>query len=184
METYEIWSLVIASAMLVSTGFYTFFTARLIQESKKSREAQLLPNIVAYLHQTETSHNTVFLCLENTGNGAALDLKFNILHDIKKTEHVDPLREKEFFISGTPILPQKQKSDFFLAFYSDDIKDEYVEFEIKYTNEFGREMSSRFKLVIKQGLVIDKGEPPFSYMGQIAYYLKLIQKDNRTKNKV
>jgi len=177
METYEIWSLVIASAMLVSTVFYTIFTSLLIRESKKSRELQSLPNIVAYLHQTETSHNTIFLCLENTGGGAAFDLKFNILHDLKMTDQINTLSEKEIFKSGTPVLPARQKSDFFLAFYNEEINDEYVEFEIKYTNEFGRDMSSRFKLVIKQGLVIDKGEPPFSYIGRIAYYLERLQKD-------
>lgn len=106
--------LVVFTALLTTaTIFYMVLTGQLVEETRLMRKAQSTPEVVVALRPREEYINWMDLFIENIGQGAAYEIKFELPQNatLGKTD----LKEVALFQRGLPFLAAGQRIGFFAA---------------------------------------------------------------------
>lgn len=77
METDYI-QIIFSFLLVIATIIYVYFTYKLVQESRKSREIGLKPYLIIYFDSSETDPSSQFINIKNVGKGLALNVRFKI----------------------------------------------------------------------------------------------------------
>lgn len=177
MEAEIILSIVVAS----STVVYTIINAMMWWESRAARLQKTTPHIVAYLKTSETEMN-ICLYIKNIGEGYAKDVSLTVISDYVRFGD-EKLSLSNLFIAKEEItsFPPQYELKYYLDERIKEFKDETFEIEINYFCSRDKRYSERFKFT--PAIITDQNytNPPDSFIGQIAYYLKKIS-DNTKKH--
>jgi hypothetical protein len=106
--------LVVFTALLTTaTIFYMILTGQLVEETRLMRKAQATPEVVVVLRPREEYINWMDLFIENIGQGAAYEIKFELPENA--TLGRTNLKEVALFQRGLPFLAAGQRIGFFAA---------------------------------------------------------------------
>lgn len=163
----------------LSTVIYTIISLMLLCESKKTRQQKLNPIMIAYLKSTET-HTMLELRIKNIGNGSAKDLSITILKDYNRLDK-DNMKLSEIGIvkNGFNCFPPQYEMKYYINSLEEiDKKDinNSIKLKFKYKSIDNREFSEIFELPFNQVLNQNYSMPPETFIGQIPFYLKEINK--------
>lgn len=167
---------IISFSLLVATCLYTFVTILMWMESRKTRLQKVTPEIIAYL-KTSEDHDVVMLVIENIGEGCGYDLKVDLDEEYHTFAKEDKrLSQMPIFNDGVSIYPPKYRLQYYLG-ESKQMKDlqETIGLRLSYCDQNKKHYSKHSLLRIKQ-IACFYSNPPETYMGKIAYYLKEIDK--------
>lgn len=160
--------------LATATTIYVIFTVKLVRETRKARIQALTPHIVAFLDTGEYSPKNRYIILENIGEGAAINLSFQIVKDINYTNSPS-LKTLPFIKNGANYFPGKKRYKFFLTNTEKKPENDYIEFIVKYTDVLKNEYNEQFKLILNDNIIGDgKLTPPDSYIGMISHNLNEI----------
>lgn len=168
--------IVISLALLVATCLYTIVTTMMWWESRKTRLQKVAPEIIAYL-KTSEDHDVIMLVIENIGEGCAYNLKVDLdeeYHTFAKEDR--KLSLMAIFNDGVSIYPPQYRLQYYLG-TCDQIKDlqEKIGLSLRYCDLNKKKYKRHCSLKINQ-IASFYSNPPETYMGKIAYYLKEINK--------
>lgn len=167
---------IISFSLLVATCLYTFVTILMWLESKRTRLQKVTPEIIAYL-KTSEDHDVIMLVIENIGEGCGYDLKVDLDEEYHTFGKEDKkLSQLPIFNDGVSIYPPKYRLQFYLG-TSDQINNlqESIGLSLNYCDQKNKKYAKHCVLRINQ-IVCFYSDPPETYMGKIAYYLKEIDK--------
>lgn len=170
----------LAIVLAICTAIYTIINFMMLLESKSTRKQKTAPLLIAYLGFTEAAPKSVILYITNVGEGYAKNVKFNIIKDYEYLSG-KPLAKRGAFKNGISSFPSKYMLKYFILIELDqfvfDSNDGYVHFGISYENVHGRKIYNEY--VLRFDEIIDQNHrtPPETYMGQTAYYLKMIHEE-------
>lgn len=167
---------VISFSLLVATCLYTFVTILMWIESRKTRLQKVTPEIITYI-KTSEDHDVVMLVIENIGEGCGYDLKVNLDEEFHTFAEEDKkLSQMPIFNDGVSVYPPKYRLQYYLG-ESKQMKDlqETIGLSLSYRDQNKKKYSKHSLLRIKQ-IACFYSNPPETYMGKIAYYLKEIDK--------
>ncbi len=176
METELILSIVLAA----STVIYTLINAFMLYESRQTRKQKITPLLIAFLKSGE-NHQTFSLWIKNVGEGYAKDVTFHMHKDYKvfgkdyMSTLYGPLK------NGVNSFPSEYSIQCLIDSCGSEVfnnKENYIEIEICYSSMSGTTYSNKYLLPFNQ-LPIIYSDPPESYLGQIAYHLKSIEKETK-----
>ena len=179
-ETTE---LILSAVLAASTVCYTIINLFILKESKRTRLQKLKPQIIAYLKSTE-DHQTLMLCIKNIGEGCEKNVKATMLHDYNAFEKGQfQLSNFKLFTEGINVFPPEYELHYYINWWEDlirkDDEDEYVELLIDCCDINNKPCEQQhFVLPFKQ-IASNYSNPPETYIGQIAYYLKEISKNQK-----
>lgn len=171
--------LVLSIVLAGATVLYTIINLLMWCESRATRKQKTAPMIIAFLKVTE-DHQTLSVHIKNVGEGCAKDVKIRVVKDYNQFKKDNLLLSNCFaFKNGVNIFP----SGYELKYYLDctcnidySLENNYIEIEIEFKDMNGNHYThNNFRLPFNQvgGNYLD---PPESYLGQIPYYLKKIDK--------
>ena len=169
--------IVLSSVLAVSTVVYTAINLMLWYESRATRKQKIAPLIVAFLKSTE-SNKVLTLHIKNIGEGLAKNVKTKIIKDYKRFGKDDMLLSNDgIFKNGFNNFPPQYELSYYIQFIP-ELKSEVgtvgVEIEISYENSEKDKFENIYILPFNQILGQGYSDPPESFIGQIAYYLKEI----------
>jgi hypothetical protein len=185
MSNSEILQIVFSGLVTLSTIVYAFLTAKLVSETRKSRELQTTPVISIYLEDGEADITFQYIVFENIGYGVAKDVNFKILRDFDFYSHeYDRMDGKGIFVNGLSYFYPKQKFKYLLAHLPSipvEKRNESLEIEVDYKDIFGKKVSSIFCIKLNEYYGTSQLTPPNSYVGRISYELQEIRRILKTK---
>jgi hypothetical protein len=161
----------------VATAVYAWINFRLLKESQETRKQKTAPFVVAFLKTTD-NHNVLSLHIKNIGEGLAKNVQITVLKDyfiMKKDKY--PISNLNIVKNGINIFPPQYEfvnNIDWLIESNEDKKDKYIELSINYEGTDGRKFQEVFNLPFYQYLGQHYCNPPETYIGEIAYYLKEI----------
>lgn len=180
MDTNAILQIVFSGTVAVSTIFYVILTAKLVKETRKTREMQITPNISVYLEEGEADITFLYIVFQNIGFGVAKDVSFKVISDI---DHLDneynSLANKGIIKKGLKFFYPGQKFRYLFLHRNYNMIDKdlgLIELEVNYTNILGKKNSSFFTIDFKEFDGTSQLTPPNSYVGRISYELGEIRK--------
>ena len=168
--------LILSIVLAVSTVIYTSINALMLLESKKSRNQRITPLIIAHLQLSE-NREMIKLYIENVGEGYAKDVTFNFIKNHNLFDK-DPVSEMYGFLkNGISSFPSGNKMQCILDTPRniDFTLNPYIEIEIDYRDLRNKTYKDNYKLLFSQIQEI-YSEIPDTYIGQIPYQLKQINK--------
>ena len=176
MNTELILSIVVASA----TTIYTIITIFQLNESRKVRLQKETPNIIPYLKSSE-NHVVMELYIENFGEGVAKDVKVDFVKDFNRFYQGNhALSNVGIAKNGMNYFPPRYKLKFYIGsmtkLYENSIEEKIV-IKVSYKSLTGKSFSNIFDLPFNQIFGQNYSNPPETYIGQIPYYLKEINKN-------
>jgi len=173
MSVEVILSIVIA----ICTVFYTIINLMLWFESRANRKQNIAPQLVVFLKSTE-NHTALGLHVKNIGKGLARNVKIKTLKDYKQFGQ-DNISELGIIKNGFNIFPPQYELKYYInsmiEIHNND-ENEIISFELTYESSDKRKFKEFFHLPFNQILGENYSKPPETYMGQIPYYLKEINK--------
>ena len=183
-------TLIFSGIVAISTVFYVILTGKLVKETRIMRKSQIEPHIIAYLDVAESMADIVFLKIKNIGTGVAKNVVFTIIKDINYKEAI-PLKDFGYFTDGIAYFPPSHE-DKFLIFSlqqgnTEEKLNDFITVKIGYHNIFDEFHETTFDLKFKEVMGKSDSTPPDSYLGQVAFRLKNIEKlieKNINKNEV
>ncbi len=171
--------LLLSIVLAVSTVFYTIINLLMFFESRATRQQKVSPFVIAYLKTTE-NHNMLCVHIKNIGEGCAKNLKAKLLKDCNQFgDDKFPLSDCMIFKNGVNVFPPEYELKYYIN-SPDEIdyksNDCYIELELEYSDMYGKRCKPCvFKLPFNQ-IGTNYSNPPESYLGQISYYLKELNK--------
>lgn len=172
--------LILSIVLAAATVAYTIINLMMWFESRATRRQKLMPLVIAYLEST-ASKSILCLYIKNVGEGCAKNVRVNVINDHYCLGKEDwPLSKFPLFVEGVNVFPSGYKLHYYIDYWDSIRKsgiDDYIELEISYSDVNGRN-KKRNTFVLKFNQIISNySTPPDTYEGQIAYYLKEIDKD-------
>jgi hypothetical protein len=170
-------TLIFSFVITFSTVIYVILTAKLVKQTKLSREFFLESHISSYLVNSETQPGLISLVIKNIGKGVARDINFEIIKDIDYSNAANTLGTISIMKNGISYFPPGQKFKFILFDATDDIdkwQDE-ISFVVKYSDAIKRNRLAKYELKFKDLANFGKMTPSDTYIGQIAEELKKIR---------
>ena len=102
--------------LAVATVFLTYYTYKLVDETRRIRKSQLQPYISIYLEEAETDPSLLFIIFQNIGQGIAYDLTFDIKQDLGDYGHeATKIGERGLFKEGMKFCPPNYSKKYFLT---------------------------------------------------------------------
>lgn len=172
--------LVLSIVIAIATVAYTIINLMMWFESRANRRQKVAPLIIPYLKSTDT-HEMLCLYIKNMGEGCAKDVRVKVIKDYHVLGRDDLLlSSRPIFSEGVNIFPADYELHYSLNWW-ENLSKEGMEgsiiLEIAFKDLENREYGpNKYELKFRQ-IVSNYTNPPETYEGQIAYYLKEIDKD-------
>ena len=174
-------SAIFSGVVTIATVIYAWLTAKLVNETRRMREAQTEPSLQVVYRNREEWINLLDVAVRNIGLGAAYDISFEIRAELKvgdKNDLVDSLGKLGCFAKGLVYLGPNQE---FTSFWTNLMDgqasklDTRVFIHCRYRSATGVQYESRCVLDLSEIKGISRiGEPPLL---KIAKQLESIGKD-------
>lgn len=174
-------SAIFSGVVTVATVIYAWLTAKLVNETRRMREAQTEPSLHVVYRNREEWINLLDIAVRNIGLGAAYDVTFEIraeLRDGDKNDLVDSLGKLGCFEKGLVYLGPNQE---FTSFWTNLMDgqasklDTRVFIHCRYRSATGVRYENQCVLDLSEIKGISRiGEPPLL---KIAKQLEAIAKD-------
>ena len=166
--------------LVLATVVYVYFTYKLVQESRRSREMNLKPYLLAYFDSAETKPTLKFLNIQNVGNGPALNVRFKIIKDLEWGSKSDKsLNSLDFLNRNYTQFPPSFKFRNFITNMTDNIdlkmKSQII-IQCFYEDIFNKKYTETFTLNLSDGFGTGMLTPPETYIGLISYEIKKLNK--------
>lgn len=173
MDVELILSIVLAGA----TVFYTIINLMMWFESRATRKQKITPYIVAYFQSTESQLVEV-LHIKNIGEGCAQNVRFQVVKDYKRFGQDNLLLSECGAIKrGLSYFPPQYEIVYYIDSWCDIVDKkicDHIELEIFYERMDGKMLKNSYKLPLNELTDQNYSNPPDTYIGRIAYYLKEI----------
>jgi hypothetical protein len=178
MTTSDIINSIVAIAALGTI----ILTILMIRESKLMRKFYTTPDINIYLEFAEASPSLLFIILENSGSGTAIDVNFDLIKDYSYYNDFDvwKLGTKGIIKNGIQRFYPKQKFKYFISSLDGDFEQkstDSIKLKVKYKLDNGRQITKFHELFIEEYLGGGMYTPGDTHIRQISYRLEQIQKD-------
>ena len=172
--------LILIVVIAIATVAYSIINLMMWFESRATRRQKVAPLIIPFLKSTDT-HEMLCLYIKNMGEGCAKDVRVKVIKDYHVFNRDDlQLSSLPIFSEGVSIFPSGYELHYCLNWWEDLNKegmDGSVVLEVAFKDIDGRDYGpKRYELKFRQ-IVSNYTNPPETYEGQIAYYLKEIDKD-------
>lgn len=170
-------SLVFSGVVAFATVVYAVLTRKLVDETKKLREAQTEPLVFVTIQPREEWISFIDMVVQNIGSGPAYDVKFNVEQDFTYREN-ERLSSLGLFRDGIGYMAPGQRIQFFLTSMIENFDEKvksHPEITVMYTNSGSRQ--DRRKYILDFGWMVGMrqlGTPPLT---EIAKAIKDIQRD-------
>lgn len=177
----------LALVVAICTAFYTVINLLMWFESRATRKQRITPSIIAYL-KTQDDHKVIGLYIKNIGEGCAKDVKIEMLKDYYQFGKENyPLSALGAMKKGMNIFPPQYELMYYIhnaTEVNNDEADNYIKLKISYKRLDDSKIYARtFELPFIQILGQNYSNPPATYIGQIPYYLKELNKTINNKIK-
>ncbi|WP_339707497.1 hypothetical protein [uncultured Kriegella sp.] len=167
--------------LVISTIVYVFFTYKLVQEARKTREIGLKPYMILYLDSPEAKPTGRYLNVKNVGQGVAQNVKFEVIKDMETSHELDRNLESRSFLNRNYLkFPPNYNLRHYIFDFSNNAEakfEDYIEIKCYYEDIFGDKFSENFVLNFKDSFASARIVPPDNYVGLIAHNLEKINKN-------
>ena len=175
----ECFQLIFSGVVSLSTVIYAILTWKLVLETKKTRIFQITPDIYVYFEKAEANPKSVYLVIENMGNGVGKDVKIEVIKNFRKYEYeFQSIEQKGLYANGIKnFYPKQRYRSYFTTITSTnkDFINDSLELKLNYSDILGQKFEKILILTICE-LVgqVYQGEPD-NYIGIICNELKEIK---------
>lgn len=182
MEAWTTPQNILSFVLVLVTLAYTITSILTWLESRATRMQKNEPNIIVYL-RSNVSHDTLYVCVKNIGDGCARSVKVIPVKDYSLFGKDLKLCNFSLFSEGINVFPPQFEMSFPLDSWSDiNLKnDPFVQFTVCYLDLQGHVKQNHFKLPFRQ-LKTLYSTPPQLAEERIPYYLNQIHKDLKQIN--
>jgi hypothetical protein len=171
--------IILSTVLVVSTVIYTIINLMLWVESRATRKQKMTPLVIAYFKSTE-NHQILALHIKNIGEGLARNVKIRALKDYNRLGKDHLLLSNIGIIkNGFNNFPPQYELSFYINYLTKlepEEESSSIEIEICYESSNGVKFKNNFVLPFNQMIGQNYSNPPETYIGQIPYYLKEINK--------
>ena len=174
-------SAIFSGVVTIATVIYAWLTAKLVNETRRMREAQTEPSLQVVYRNRDEWINLLDVAVRNIGLGAAYDITFEIRAELKegdKNDLVDSLGKLGCFSKGLVYLgPNQELTSFWTKLMDGHASklDSRVFIHCRYRSATGARYESQCVLDLSEIKGISRiGEPPLL---KIAKQLETIAKD-------
>lgn len=177
MESWTTPQNILSIALVLVTLAYTITSILTWLESRATRKQKNEPNIIVYL-RSNVSHDTLYVCVKNIGEGCARSVKVIPVKDYSLFGKDLKLCDFSLFSEGINVFPPQFEMSFPLDSWS-EVKlgnKPFVQFEVSYADLKGHIKQNQFILPFKQLKTLYSTPPPMAEE-RIPYYLNQIHKD-------
>lgn len=177
MEAWTTPQNILSFVLVLVTLAYTITSILTWLESRATRMQKNEPNIIVYL-RSNVSHDTLYVCVKNIGDGCARRVKVIPVKDYSLFGKDLKLCNFSLFSEGINVFPPQFEMSFPLDSWSDINleNDPLVEFTVCYADLQGHVKQNNFKLPFRQLKTLYSTPPPMAEE-RIPYYLNQIHKD-------
>lgn len=177
MEAWTTPQNILSFVLVLVTLAYTITSILTWLESRATRMQKNEPNIIVYL-RSNVSHDTLYVCVKNIGEGCARNVKVIPIKDYSLFGKDLKLGNFSLFSEGVNVFPPQFEMIFPLDSWSNVNleKDPYVQFTVFYTDLQDLVKQNNFKLPFRQLKTLYSTPPPMAEE-RIPYYLNQIHKD-------
>lgn len=171
--------IILSVVLATSTVIYTIITLMTWYESNATRKQKVTPLLIAYLKPTE-NHMNLALHIKNIGEGYAKDVNVKMIKDYNQFDKSNlPLSDIGIVKNGLNVFPPQYELRYYIHSMTNldvDEEREILEIEISYKDQKGKKYTNSYRLPFNQMFGQNYSSPPATYVGQIAHYLKEINK--------
>lgn len=174
-------SAIFSGVVTVATVIYAWLTAKLVNETRRMREAQTEPSLQVVYRNRDEWINLLDVAVRNIGMGAAYDITFDIRAELKEGDRndlADSLSKLGCFSKGLVYLgPNQEFTSFWTNLMDGHVSklDSRVFIHCHYRSATGAKYESQCVLDLSEIKGISRiGEPP---LHKIAKQLEAIAKD-------
>ena len=177
MEAWTTPQNILSFVLVLVTLAYTITSILTWLESRATRMQKNEPNIIVYL-RSNVSHDTLYVCVKNIGDGCARSVKVIPVRDYSLFGKDLKLCNFSLFSEGINVFPPQFEMSFPLDSWSDINlgNDPFVQFIVCYADLQGHVKQNHFKLPFRQLKTLYSTLPPMAEE-RIPYYLNQIHKD-------
>ncbi len=170
---FNVIELFFSGALVLATIKYTKATKLMYKENRETRLQKTTPCIVPYL-KSSADHQSVFLYIQNVGEGTAKNVKVTINKGYEKPFKSLNLDGYKLLKDGVAIFPPQYELHFFINLWEHIEKSDYMELSIEYESLDNRKYNlNHIRLTIWDSYHSWSGVPEET-LDQIPYYLKAI----------
>lgn len=162
---------IFSGVLVLVTIVYTIATTLMYIESRKSRLQKTTPCIIPYF-KSSADHQSVFLYVQNVGEGTAKNVKITINKGYERTPKSLNIDGYKLFKEGVAIYPPQHELHFFINLWEKIEKSDSIELSIEYEALDNRKFNlAHIRLTIWDSYHSWSGVPEET-LDQIPYYLK------------
>lgn len=164
---------IFSGVLVIVTIVYTIATTLMYTESRKSRLQKTTPCIIPYF-KSSADHQSVFLYIQNVGEGTAKNVKVTINKGYEITPKSLNIDGYKLFKEGVAIYPPQHELHFYINLWENIEKSDSIELSIEYEALDNRKFNyDHIKLTIWDSYQSWSGVPEET-LDQIPYYLNSI----------
>lgn len=170
---FNVIELLFSGALVFATIKYTNATKMMYKESRETRLQKTTPCIIPYF-KSSADHQSVFLYIQNVGEGTAKNVKVTIDKGYEKSIKSLNLDGYKLFREGVAIYPPQYELHFLINTWDKIEKTDYIELSIDYEGLDNRKFNQdHIRLTIWDSYHSWSGVPEET-LDQIPYYLEKI----------
>lgn len=177
MENFQI---IFTGVLVIATIVYVYYTYKLVQEARKTREIGMKPHIIMYLDYSEVNPSNRYLTIENVGKGVARNVQFRLIKDMEfVTKNDIKVADRKFLEKTYTYFPPEYCLKYYLFNFSNNSEEKMndsIEVKCSYEDIFNQKTTEIFDLKFRNGFGAGKLSPPDNYIGLISYRLEKIEK--------
>lgn len=177
MENFQI---IFTGVLVIATIVYVYYTYKLVQEARKTREIGMKPHIIMYLDYSEVNPSNRYLTIENVGKGVARNVQFRLIKDMEFVTKSDiKVADRKFLEKTYTYFPPEYCLKYYLFNFSNNSEEKMndsIEVKCSYEDIFNQKTTEIFDLKFRNGFGAGKLSPPDNYIGLISYRLEKIEK--------
>lgn len=183
----QIINIALTTILTLSTVIYVFLTYSIVRESKKSRQIQEAPFIVASISFSGLKRDVIILKIKNIGQGFAKNVTFKVIKDYEWVKD-SPLQKRGAFKNGISSFPPQYELNYTIAILSDKnnkelLENTFIEFQINYEDIHNDKHTNIYKLHFNEIISQGYSTPPSNINELSVYYLKEISNELQKMNK-
>lgn len=180
--------IIFSGVVAASTVVYAVLTWKLVKETKMIRKFQIKPDVRIYFERGEANDKLLFIIVENQGFGAALNVKFRVIKNLKSYpgEYFDIVGKGVFKHGIVSLYPNQKHRYFVLAIEKanyDKVIEESLIIKTTYQDITNKKFDFEFNLPVGETVGIGSSIPPDNYSGRVPFYLERIDKSLKSIGK-